>query len=196
MLKIIQHMVTSPATATIVETGISASEYLEREKDSEIKHEFYHGQLIPMAGEKKKANRIGRNILRKIELPLMERGFDVFFHDVKAAVSPGRIYRYPDLVVAPTNDNADEYLVLEPVIAVEVASEDSKVRDTGRKRGEYTSLPSMGYYLIVYQEEMMAEIYTRNGDKWEVAVLTQPDDVVAFPKFSLEITLAEIYLGA
>lgn len=181
--------------AEVLEKRYTVEEYLDLEKTSETKHEYYYGKLIPMAGEKKKANRIARNILRKIELPLLDQGFDVFFHDVKAAVKPGYIYRYPDLLVAPLSDDKDEYMVFEPVIAVEVASEDSLTRDRGKKLDEYTHLTSMNYYLIVYQEEMLVELYIREEEKWTFVALSQENDVVELTKFGLQLALKEMYEG-
>lgn len=181
--------------AEVLEKRYTVEEYLDLEKTSETKHEYYYGKLIPMAGEKKKANRIARNILRKIELPLLDQGFDVYFHDVKAAVKPGYIYRYPDLLVAPLSDDKDEYMVFEPVIDVEVASEDSLTRDRGKKLDEYTHLPSMAYYLIVNQEEMLVEFYTRESGKWMFASFSEENDVIDLPAFGLQLTLKEIYSG-
>ena len=181
--------------AEVFEKRYTVEDYLDLEKTSETKHEYYYGKLIPMAGEKKKANRIARNILRKIELPLLDQGFDVYFHDVKAAVKPGYIYRYPDLLVAPLSDDQNEYIVFEPIIAVEVASENSLNRDRGKKLDEYTHLPSMTYYLIVNQEEMLAEFYAREGEKWTFASFSRENDVIDLPVFGVQITLKEIYAG-
>ena len=177
----------------VSEKRYTVEEYLEQEKTAETKHEYYHGKLIPMAGEKKKANRIARNILRQIELPLLNQGFDVFFHDVKAAVKPGLVYRYPDLMAAPLSDDKDEYLVFEPILAVEVASEDSASRDRGKKLDEYTHLPSMQYYLIVYQEELLIEFYAREGENWMLQVFSQADEKIELPVFGLQLSLEEIY---
>ncbi len=181
--------------AEVLEKRYTVEEYLDLEKTSETKHEYYYGKLLPMAGEKKKANRIARNILRNIEGPLLDQGFDVYFHDVKTAVKPGYVYRYPDLVVAPLSDNQDEYLVFEPVLAVEVASDESLSRDRGKKLDEYTHLATMQYYLIVNQEEMLVEIFTRDGEKWSFEVFSQAESVIDLPVFGLQLTLGEVYAG-
>ena len=180
--------------ADVLEKQYTAGEYLELEKTSETKHEYYYGKLIPMAGEKKKANRIANNINLKISPALIEKGLEVYLHDVKAAVKPDHIYRYPDYMVELPEDE-DAYLVFEPILAVEVASEDSMTRDRGRKLDEYTHLPSMQYYLIVYQEEMLVEFYVRDGQKWTLEVFSQAADIIKLPAFGLQITLEAIYAG-
>lgn len=177
----------------VLEKGLSVAAYLEQEKTSEIRHEYYHGKLIPMPGEKKKANTIGLNIVEKIRRPLLQRGLQTYFHDIKAAVDPKLIYRYPDVMVAPATDNADEYLVFEPLLLVEVASPDSAATDRGAKKNEYTRLPSLLYYLIVSQEEMLVELYSRAEDTWTFEFFTDAADVLDLPQLGLSLTLSDLY---
>ncbi len=48
--------------AEVLERTYTVEEYLKLEKTSEVKHEYFYGKLTPMAGEKRKANRIVGNI--------------------------------------------------------------------------------------------------------------------------------------
>lgn len=180
--------------ADVLERTYSVEEYLELEKKSDIKHEYYYGKLIPMAGEKRKANRIVGNIYLAWGDALLQRGFDLYSHDVKAGVDPKHLYRYPDLMVAPLNPDAgDDYIVFDPVLLVEVASEDSWSKDRSKKLKEHTGLPSVLYYMLVFQEEMYVELHRREGDKWSFEIFTEPDDIVSIPGLGVEISLAQIY---
>ncbi len=182
------------ATLEIPEKLYTVKEWLEMEKKSDVRHEFYYGKLIPMAGESKQANLVSKNLLRKIELPLIEKNFETYVHDVKAEVVPNGIYRYPDVVVAPNVDDEDEYIVKHPVFMAEVASQNSRHRDRVRKRKEYLKIPSMWYYLVIFQDEMMAELHAKNEDgTWETQWFTEPTDVIEFPHFDLKIVLSDIY---
>ncbi|GAB4489492.1 MAG: hypothetical protein OHK0019_07110 [Saprospiraceae bacterium] len=121
-----------------------------------------------MAGEAKRANRIATNILKKLDDPLIEKGLMVYTHDVKAQVVPNGIYRYRNLVAAPVADDEHDYIVKHPVLMVEVASKDSGNRDRVKKWQEYQKIPSLLYYLVVSQDEMLVELQSRNNDgKWE-----------------------------
>ncbi len=180
-------------TVEVLEKGISVEAYLEQEKTSEIRHEYHHGNLFPMPGEKKKANIIGLNIVEKIRRPLLQQGYHTYFHDVKAAVQPGLIYRYPDVMVALATDKADAYLIFEPVLLVEVASSDSLATDRGIKKNEYTRLPSLNYYLIVSQEEMLVELYSRVDDVWTFTFFTEPDDELDLSRLGIRLKLSEVY---
>ncbi|MCY7330659.1 MAG: Uma2 family endonuclease, partial [Saprospiraceae bacterium] len=134
-------------TFTTAEKLYTVAEWLELEKSAELRHEFYYGNLIPMAGEAKRANILAGTIRLIIDMALYEKGFQVFDHDIKAEVVPNGIYRYPDLVVAPVVDDEDDYIVKHPVLLVEVASESSSQRDRIKKRREYLEIPSLWYYL-------------------------------------------------
>lgn len=172
----------------------SIEEWLEFEKHAEIRHEYVYGKLIPMAGESKRANIIAGNIRKKSDDPLFAKGFQIYDHDIKAEVVPGGIYRYPDLVVAPVVDDEHEYIVKHPVLMVEVASSDSGQRDRVKKRKEYLQIPSLWYYIVADQDEMLVELHTRSENGlWSTLYFTEPDDEVAMQRIGLSLKLSDIY---
>jgi Uma2 family endonuclease len=171
----------------------TVEEYFELEKNSEIRHEFYYGKLIEMPGESKQANLIANNILVEWQKPLKKKGYHIYVKDVKTQVKTSAIYRYPDLVIAPKTDDADDYLIKQPVLIVEVASDDSMSRDSGTKLKEYSNLPTLQYYIIVYQEEMMVQLYSRTDKNWSFEIFDMPTDVIHCPFLNIKITLSDIY---
>jgi len=186
-------MTTAPPYE-IAERLYTVEEWLELEKRADVRHEYVYGKLIPMAGEAKKANRIATNILKKLDDPLLEKGLLVYNHDVKAQVVPNGIYRYPDLVAAPVADDEHDYIVKHPVLMVEVASESSGNRDRVKKRQEYQKIPSLWYYLVVDQDEMLVELQSRNNEgKWETSYFTELDEEIPLERFDLTLKLADVY---
>ncbi len=171
----------------------TVDEYLEFEKNSEIRHEFYYGKLIEMPGESRIANQIVKNILKKWDDVLEAQGYYLYSHDVKAEIKLNGVYRYPDIIITPESDNEDEYIVKTPQIIVEVASEGSWKTDTGAKKREYSALPSLKYYIIVSQEEMFVELCSNNGDNWTFAFFEEPQETIDLPDFELKISLSDIY---
>lgn len=131
-----------PSILETAERSFTVEEWLEWEKNSDTRHEYHYGKLIPMAGEAKKANKIAKNLVKLLDDHLYEKGIEVFNHDVKAEVAPGKIYRYPDLVAAPIADDGDDYIVKMPVLIVEVASENSRNRTTASSWKGFTSASS------------------------------------------------------
>ena len=182
------------ATLEITEKLYTVEEWLELEKRSDVRHEYYYGKLIPMPGEAKRANIIAGNIRLAIDEPLYKKGVQIYDHDVKAEVVPNGIYRYPDLVAAPVADDEDEFIIKQPVLMVEVASEGSRSRDQVKKRIEYLEIPTLIYYLIVSQNEMWAELHLKHDDgRWETQYFTESSELIELKRFDLKILMSDIY---
>jgi Uma2 family endonuclease len=180
-------------TTSISEKIFTVEEYRAFEKTAELRHEFYYGKLIEMPGEAKNANRIAKNLLLKWNDALENQGLEMFLHDIKTQVKEDKIYRYPDVVVAPFADDADDYMVLHPVILVEIASEDSYRRDTGAKLREYLKLTTLRYYLIISQEEMYVQLHIRKNGDWVMQLFEEADEVIELTHLSLKISLNDLY---
>lgn len=52
-----------PSILETAERSFTVEEWLEWEKNSDTRHEYHYGKLIPMAGEAKKANKIAKNLV-------------------------------------------------------------------------------------------------------------------------------------
>ena len=174
----------------------TVEEYFELEKNSLIRHEFVNGQLFEMPGETKAANDIALNVVELIRKPLKKLGFRTNAHDVKTMVKDHKIYRYPDVVVAPLSDNDDKYYIKKAILLIEVASEDSSKTDRETKLQEYTAIETVKYYVIIDQNKTFVEVYSRNGGdgtRWYYDRLSTPEAVVDLPIFNLKLSLKNIY---
>ena len=66
----------------VVEENIySIEEYFELEKNSEIRHEFVHGTLIPMPAESKRANEIAFNCAFTLRQLLINKSQKIYNHE-------------------------------------------------------------------------------------------------------------------
>ena len=185
-------MGTSTASA---EKKYTVEEYFELERLSDVRHEFVNGKLYEMPGESKIANKISGNIYIELRSIFDETDLDVFDHDVKMVVRDGKIYRYPDIVVAAdgASDN-DLFLLYQPVLAIEVFSKDSEHRDNVVKLREYTAIPSMQYYLTVSQDEVFVQFFYRNGGgKWQSTFYEELSEIIELPLFNAKLSLEKIY---
>lgn len=170
----------------------TVDEYLELEKHAEVKHEYMDGTLIEMPGESKKANRIAVNLTVLLDQSLPD--YDVYDHDVKLRTTPGKRYRYPDVMVAQSSDaDSDEYVVFQAVLLAEITSENSMETDHHVKLHEYASIQSVQTYLIISQKEVLVEVYQRQGSKWEFSFYSSLNDVITITQPALTIRLAVIY---
>jgi Uma2 family endonuclease len=173
----------------------TVQEWLVFEKKAGLRHEYYYGKLIPMAGEAKRANTIAGNIKKMLDDPLYDKGIQLYDHDVKVQVIPNSIYRYPDLVAAPVADDEDDYIVKHPVFIAEIASEDSNKRDRILKRKQYFQVASLQHYLIADQDEMLLELHSRKEDgAWlPPQYFTEPEEEVVLSFFDLKFTVSAVY---
>ena len=177
----------------VAEKILSDTEYFELEKTSQVRHEFVHGTLIGMPGEKKKANEIAGNCYFALRQALKGQGQEIYEHDVRVMVEAGNTYRYPDLVVAPETDESDEYNVTQPGLIIEVLSESTEQTDRNKKLKEYCRIPSLRYYLLVSQDECPVETYSRKGEEWIYDFRTKPTETVNLDFYQAELTLDAIY---
>lgn len=178
----------------IKEKKYTVKEWLELEKESDVRHEFYYGKRVSLNSGSKQANRLIANIFKLTDDAIYRKGIEAYTHDVVTEVMADHIYRYPDLVVAPISDDEDEYIVKQPVLMAEIASKKSSHRDKVKKRREYFEIETMKYYLIVSQDEMWVVLHTRGeSGNWETQYLTEPEDIVDLKEFDLQMNLATIY---
>lgn len=171
----------------------TVEEYFELEKHSEIRHEYYYGKLIPMPGESKKANLIASNCNRNLWFALKGKGYQIFQSDVRTIVKDRKIYRYPDIVVAPKSDNVDDYNITKPILLIEVFSDGSSKTDHEEKLKEYAEMESVQYYLIISQYEISVKIYTRQTKGWHYEHFSQIEDTIELPFLDAELCLKDIY---
>jgi Uma2 family endonuclease len=174
------------------EARMTVNEYLEFEKRSEVRHEYVDGELMAMAGEKKRHNRIAGKIFRLLADIAEARGCEVFIANIKVRTKDTK-YRYPDVVITCETSN-DEYVVLEPCAIFEVLSESTAETDATTKLEEYLKLPSLQRYVMLYQNDHTAIVYKRGLDGWQVEFL-EADGEISIPCLKTSLKLEQVYVG-
>ena len=181
------------ATLTTAERLYTVEEYFKLDNNSEEKHEYHYGKLIKMAGELKNENEIASNCNRQLRIALKGKGYRIFQGEVRTIVRLNKIYRYPDIVVAPISDNSDPRHIILPELIIEVLSESTARTDRREKLKEYSDLPTVQYYLLIEQDEMRVEIYSRDTEEWRFSILDRTTDVIQLPHLGCTLALADIY---
>ena len=103
----------------------------------------------------------------------------------------------PDVMLTcDERDHADRMIKRYPALVVEVLSPSSEVRDRGEKFEAYLRLASLRYYLIVHQDRIRVEVYTKLASGgWHFAYFEQPEALVPLKHLDLTLKVAEIYAG-
>jgi Uma2 family endonuclease len=178
------------------EMGILTGEdYLEREKSSEMKHEFMYGELIDIPGNTKLHELIKKRLSRVLDsLPGMA-GFETYTSDIKVSIEDGNIYFYPDVVLVKADEQSvDDYIAIKPLLVVEVLSDSTRSYDTVDKYIQYRKIPTLQYYLLVEPETMLITCLTKQEDgEWISNIFTKPDATITLDKLNTSIRIGDVY---
>jgi Uma2 family endonuclease len=172
---------------------ISVEEYLEGEKNSPVRREYFYGEVYAMAGATDNHNRIVVEMATLLNMHLRGSRCEPFVGDIKVRVNPN-VYYYPDILVSCEENPEDAHFRNEPILIVEVTSDSTKEINRREKRAAYLQMPSVQEYVIVEQKKMLVEIHRRqfNG-RWLTHFYNRPDEEFEFVSIDLKMTVAEIY---
>jgi Uma2 family endonuclease len=174
---------------------ISVEKYLAFEEKSKRKHEYMDGEVFQMAGVKRNHSTISQNVSRSIGNQLEEKLCEIHGSDIKVLIREGH-YVYPDVSVVcdEINFDANNTTLFNPIVIFEVLSKSTEARDRGEKAEDYFKLESLRDYVMIAQNRVRVEHYSRIGSgKWTFEVLESLDDSLILDSIGCKISLKNIY---
>lgn len=126
--------------SVIPKTKLTPEEYLEFERRSEIKHEFFDGEIFAMSGARRNHNVIAWNIGGELRQKLKNKNCEAYPADMRVFVPETGLYTYPDLVVVcgePVFQDDVFDTLLNPILLIEVLSDSTEGYDRGKKFQHY-----------------------------------------------------------
>ena len=168
------------------------AEFLDWEKDQELRYEFDGFAPVAMTGGTAAHARIQANLARSLGNRLHGKPCAFFGSDLKIEVA-GRI-RYPDGFVVCSSIPNTSMVVADPVVIFEILSPSTSSTDRILKNREYAATPSVQRYVILEQDRIAATVFTRAGSDWVGHVLLE-DALLAMPEIGVEVPLSEFYEG-
>lgn len=178
--------------------SITAEQYLEIERASEIRHEFLDGLVYAMAGESPDHSRICFNLAAAIGAQLRNKPCEGFSPNMKVRAGLGGLYAYPDLMIvcggAKFHDEHGDVL-LNPIVVFEVLSPSTEKYDRGEKFRRYTThIDSLQDYVLVSQDQQRIEHYHRQPDgSWSPMEISGTDGLLLLSSIECQVPLAEVY---
>ena len=171
-------------------------QYLALERKAELKSEFYNGFMTRMEGKNREHNLIAGNLGGELMTQLESRPCETYINDMRVLVGRSGLYTYPDVIVICDKpqflDNESDTL-LNPTVIVEVHSPTTESYDRGKKFSHYRRLESLKEYVLIAQNEMLVECYSRQGDVWQLSDWTSMDDTLSLVSIDCRVPLREIY---
>ena len=175
-------------------------DYIELEKNSEERWEYFEGEVWSMAGASPNHEEITTNLTAAIKNDLRKnnRNCKVFGANLRLKVPVYEPYRYPDAtVVCGTPIYEDLYgleMLVNPHLIVEILSDSTESFDRGHKFIYYKSIASFKEYLLISQTEILVTLYTKQDEiNWIRQDFNSLTDKVLLPFTECEIALADIY---
>ncbi|MBF0202198.1 MAG: Uma2 family endonuclease [Desulfamplus sp.] len=179
---------------------ISPNEYLEIERTSEVKHEYFDGEIFAMVGASVNHNRINTNVIVELGGRLKAAGSacTVFSNDMRVKVEEAEKYTYPDVSVVCGEIELEKVKGLEtllnPVVIIEILSSSTELYDRVKKFEHYQLIDSFREYILISQDRCRVESYVQGDNtNWTYTAFTNMDQVIVIESINCELPLSEIY---
>jgi Uma2 family endonuclease len=175
----------------------TSAEYLEFERQSEVKHELIDGEIFEMAGATKRHTLISANVIRLLGNQLLERDCNAYGSDMRVKIPATEKYTYPDVVAVCGEEefeDSTEDTLINPQLIIEVLSKSTEGYDRGAKFEYYQTIESFREYVLITQEPFRVEQYVRkNKNEWTYFEFRKPEDIVKLISIDCETSLQDIY---
>ena len=176
---------------------LTPEEYLHIERAAEWKSEYIDGEMFPIAGASLRHVLIMTNLIRELSSVLREGPCTVYGADLRVATDRLRHYTYPDVVVVcDPVEFVDEHLdtLTNPNVIAEVLSDSTEKYDRGAKFERYRAVPTISEYLLVSQDRVHVELYTRQPDGgWFLREWNHSDAEIDLLSLHCRLKIAEVY---
>jgi Uma2 family endonuclease len=181
--------------ATDPHQRLTIAEYLALERQSEIRHDYLDGEIFAMTGASWTHGLISGNIFGELRSQLKGSSCRAIQESLRVR-TPEDLFTYPDVVVVcgkPRFDDSAQDTVLNPTLVVEVLSPTTETYDRTTKARQYRSIPSLSEYVLVAQNQVRVEQWSRHGEDWLRKDLTSPEHLLEMPGIGCKLLLGDIY---
>ena len=176
----------------------SFDDYLAAERELiDEKHEYIGGEVFAMAGGSFEHNLIVSNLIRGLGNSLGGSPCMALPSDMRVRIEATNAGTYPDIVVLcdpPIFHDDRRDTIINPTLLIEVLSPSTEGYDRGSKFALYRTLRSLKQYIMVAQDRISVDVYTReDSNRWLLTAYDQIDSNITFDTISCAVPMTEIY---
>lgn len=173
-------------------------DYLAIERESiDARHEYVAGQVFAMTGGSYEHNLIAANVSDELRQQFKGNPCTVLTSDMRIRIEAADVCAYPDVVVlcdAPVFHDDRRDVLINPVLIVEVLSPSTEAYDRGGTFAHYRRLPSLRHYLLIAQDRVSVDVFTRQpDDRWLLSAYVDLDTVIELERPDCRLSAREIY---
>jgi Uma2 family endonuclease len=175
---------------------VTPEQYLEGERQSETRNEYFAGAILAMADSSPEHDLISRNTLALLWSQLRDKPCRVYDGTRRVRVT-AELYAYPDITVVCGEarfEGRKRDVLVNPTLIVEVLSPTTEAWYRGRKFEQYRRRESLQAYLLVAPARPHIERFARrkNG-QWWLKDVNGLEAILALPSIGGELALSEVY---
>ncbi len=176
----------------------SLEEYLELDKNSEERWEFWDGEIFNMSGVSRNHGLVEMNISIFLGARLMTKGCQLLPANIRIKVPSMPPYRYGDLSALCGQAQFEKIggvdALINPSLIIEVLSDSTEAYDRGDKFTHYKSIPSFTEYLLIAQHRPHVSQFIKQSDtSWIYREFNSLADSINLETMQSDLTLKEIY---
>jgi Uma2 family endonuclease len=177
-------------------TKVTEEQYLALDRAAEIRSEFLDGEMIAMSGGSMRHAQLQANVIGELFEALRGRDCRVYSSDFRVRVPKTRMYAYPDVSVVcgkPVLADERQDILLNPVVIFEVPSPSTEKYDRGVKFRYYRTIDSLADYVLVDQDQVRIEQYSRADNTWTLRDYQSLQEELTIASIDVSLALSRIY---
>ncbi len=176
----------------------SMEEYLALENESEVRYEYWDGEIFAMSGGTLRHDQIMGNLFDNLRTQLRGGDCRTFTNNMQIKVPAAPPYRYADGSVACGDVQVERFngndLLLNPIFLYEVLSPSTEGFDRGDKFTHYKSIQSLQEYVLIAQHRPHVTRYAKQlGEKWDYEEVNDLSASFYLPSINCQLSLDDVY---
>jgi phenylacetic acid degradation protein len=174
----------------------SLEDYLDVEKHSGMRHEYYKGTIFAMAGGSLEHNKIVFNLTILLGIKMQGRSCDILGSDQRVHIPANSLYTYPDLTIVCDEPviGEDKMSLTNPAVIIEVLSPSTKEYDRTTKFRLSQDIPTLQECILIESTSVLVERHYKNaGGEWTSQKWEQLTDSISIETVGVSLLLDDIY---
>lgn len=177
-------------------TRYSFADYVDLERYSNVRHEYFAGVIYAMAGGSREHAAMAARIIARLAPQLTGKRCEAHTSDLRIRASATGLATYPDVTVlcGPIEtDPEDPHTITNPKVVFEVLSDSTEDYDRGEKLDHYQQIPSLQEIVLVSQRAPLIEVWRREQTKSWSRHTFGPHDIAQLLSLQAELPVDDLY---
>lgn len=177
------------------QTLLTSQEYLKFSAAAEERYELESGELIAMKRTSDVHEELAFNAASEVKKLVKGKNCKAYAVSVGLSVSENTYYLPDVMLTCDERDHADRNMKRHPSLVIEVLSPESVKRDRDKKFLAYLKIPTLRYYLLIAQDHIRIEVYSREKDQsgWAFHVYESLEEVIPLDLLDIELSVKAVY---